>query len=453
MSVDLTVQRQVEPAWPRLGYSWYVVSLLTAVYALAILDRVSLALLIQPLQHAFKINDMQFGLLQGMAFSIVYSLLGFPYGLLADRSNRVSILFAGLTIWSLATIAGGFAHSFGQLFAARMLVGVGEAALVPVATSLIADYFAPAARPKAFGVFVSGSSFGSGIALALGGLFLYWAGSLITGFPHLFGAMAPWQIVLLLCGAPGLFLATLLLFTVREPARHGLAASATAISFQPILGLLAGRPAAFGCLLGGVVLNLVCVYAIIGWFPALFIRVHHWSAPQAGWMLGAVGLPISLFAALNSGWVMAWLTNRGHRDAPMLAATATALSFVVFGGGACILRSDAAAIAAYALMTFFVNWNLSAVYSGISQITPNELRGQVTAILNIASGLVALTAGNFVVGFLSDSVFTEPDGISPSLAVTFACCGLASAAVLLSGRGAFRKAALQFEKRATGFAS
>ena len=446
MTPPSAAQLPPELAWPRTFYAWYVVCLLTAIYALAILDRVSLALLIQPLQQAFKINDMQFGLLQGMAFSIVYSLLGLPYGLLADRSNRARILVGGLTIWSLATIGCGFAHSFGQLFAARMLVGVGEAALVPVATSLIADYFPPAMRPKAFGVFVSGSSFGGGIALALGGLFLYWAGSLITGLPNVFGAMAPWQIVLLLCGSPGLILAMTALFTLREPVRHGLAAPATKVSLRPILALLAGKPAAFGSLLGGVVLNLVCVYAIIGWFPALFIRVHHWSAPQAGWILGAVGLPISLFAALNSGWVMAWLTKRGHRDAPMLAATATSLSFVVFGGVACIMRSDAAAIAAYASMTFFVNWNLSAVYSGISQITPNELRGQVTAVLNIASGLVALTAGNFLVGFLSDTVFTQPDGISPSLALTFAGCGLASAAVLLSGRRAFREAAFQFEK-------
>jgi MFS family permease len=446
MTSPSAAQPPPEPAWPRIFYAWYVVCLLTAIYALAILDRVSLALLIQPLQQAFKINDMQFGLLQGMAFSIVYSLLGLPYGLLADRSNRARILVGGLTIWSLATIGCGFAHSFGQLFAARMLVGVGEAALVPVATSLIADYFPPAIRPKAFGVFVSGSSFGGGIALALGGLFLYLAGSLITGLPNVFGAMAPWQIVLLLCGTPGLILAATALLTVREPMRHGLAAPATRPSFRPVLALLAGKPAAFGSLLGGVVLNLVCVYAIIGWFPALFIRLHHWSAPQAGWILGAVGLPISLFAAMNSGWVMAWLTKRGHSDAPMLAATATSLSFVVFGGGACIIRSDAAAIAAYALMTFFVNWNLSAVYSGISQITPNELRGQVTAVLNIASGLVALTAGNFLVGFLSDTVFTQPDGISPSLALTFAGCGLASAAVLLSGRRAFREAAFQFEK-------
>ena len=436
----------VAPGWPRLGYAWYVVSLLTAVYALAILDRVSLALLIQPLQRAFKINDMQFGLLQGMAFSIVYSLLGLPYGLLADRSNRVRILFGGLTMWSLATIGCGFAHSFGELFVARIMVGVGEAALVPVATSLIADYFAPDMRPKAFGVFVSGSAFGTGIAFSLGGSFLYLASRMITGLPNLFGAMVPWQIVLLLCGAPGLILAAAVLFTVQEPARQGLAAP-TATSFRPIIALLAGQRAAFGSLLGGVVLNLVCVYAVIGWFPALFIRVHGWSAPEAGWMLGAVGLPISLFAAFNSGWVMTWLTRKGHRDAPMLAATGSALSFVVFGGGACLARSSAAAIVAYALMALFVNWNLAAVYSGLSQITPNALRGQVTAVLNIASGLVALTAGNFLVGFLSDTVFTQRDGISFSLAVVFIGCGLAAAMVLLGGRRAFREAAMQLEQK------
>jgi MFS family permease len=423
-------------AWPPPRYAWYVVGLLTAIYAIAILDRVSLALLIQPLQAAFKINDMQFGLLQGMAFSIVYSLLGLPFGLLADRSNRVWILAAGLGLWSVAEIGCGFAHSFAQLFAARMLVGVGEAALVPLATSLIADYFAPDRRPRAFGVFVSGSAFGSCAALAMSGLFIVWAHRLIAALPGLFGAMAPWQVVLLQCGVPGLVLAAATLVSIREPLRHGRVADTPRAGFRPILALLRREPLAFG------------VYAIIGWFPVLFIRVHGWTAPHAGWMLGAVALPISLCSAFSSGWVIAWVTRRGHRDAPMLTATVSSLSFLVFGGMTCMARSDSVAILGYALMTVFVNWTLSSVYSGIALITPNELRGQMTAVLNIASGVLALAAGNFIVGFLSDTVFTRPDGIATALAVVFIGCGSAAMALLLSGRPAFRRAAMQMENGA-----
>lgn len=427
-------------AWPARRYAWYVVACLTLAYALAILDRVSISLLITPLQAALKINDTQFGLLQGMAFSICYSVLGLPLGMLCDRSHRVTVLVGGLTLWSLATIGCALASTFPQLFVARMLVGVGEAALVPVATSLIADYFTPLARPKAYGVFVTGSSLGTGAAFALSGLFLSWADRLIATVPF-FRGLAAWQAVFVLCGAPGIVLAAIVALSVREPLRHGVVSAARGFSLRPILALFRARPRAFGALMIGTVLNLVCVYAIVGWFPALFIRAHGWTPAQTGYALGAVGVPISTFAAINSGWVIAWLTRRGHIDAPLIAATVCGLSMVVFGTLGCLAPSGAIALACYAVNALFVNWNISAVYSGISLIAPNEMRGQVMALHTICSGLIALTAGNFIVGFLSDTIFNQPGGIKYALGFVFFAFGLAAAVVLASGRKAFREAA------------
>ncbi len=385
MTVVVQMTAPAASAWPPRGYAWYIVACLTLAYALAILDRVSIGLLITPLQTALKINDTQFGLLQGMAFSICYSVLGLPLGMLCDRSHRVSVLIGGLVLWSLATIGCSFATTFNGLFVARMLVGVGEAALVPVATSLIADYFTPLARPKAYGVFVTGSSLGTAAAFALSGLFLSWADRLIATLP-LFHGMAPWQVVFVLCGAPGLVLAAVILLSVREPRRRGVGSVAQGISLRPIIALFRTRPLAFGALMIGTVLNLVCVYAIIGWFPALFIRAHGWNPAQTGYALGAVGMPISIFAAVNSGWVIAWLTRRGHRDAPSIAAMVCGVSMAVFGTLGCLAPSGAVALACYGVNALFVNWNISSVYSGISLITPNELRGQVMALHTICSG-------------------------------------------------------------------
>jgi len=430
-----------DAVWPRRSYAWYVVALLTLAYALAILDRVSIGLLITPLQATFKIDDTQFGLLQGMAFSICYSVLGLPLGMLCDRSRRVFVLTGGLALWSLATIGCSFATTFHGLFFARMLVGIGEAALVPVATSLIADYFAPPVRPKAYGVFVTGSSLGTAAAFALSGLFLSWADRLIATV-HFFHAMAPWQIVFILCGAPGIVLAGLVLVSVREPRRHGVVSVMQGFSLRPIILLFRARPMAFGALMIGTVLNLVCVYAIVGWFPALFIRAHGWSAAETGYLLGAVGMPISIFAAVNSGWVIAWLSRRGYSDAPIIAAIVCGLSMAVFGTLGCIVRPGALALVFYGLNALFVNWNISSVYSGLSLITPNELRGQVMALHNICSGLIALTAGNFIVGYLSDTFFSQPSGISYALGIVFFVFGLAAVFVLAIGRKAFRDAAL-----------
>ncbi len=420
-----------------------MLSLLTLAYALAILDRVSIALLIEPLQKSLAIDDTQFGLLQGMAFSMVYSVLGLPLGMLSDRWRRVPLLVAGLTLWSLATIGCSLAGTFHELFVARMLVGVGEAALVPVATSLIADYFAPGLRPKAYGLFVTGSSLGTAGAMALGGMFLDWADGLIAGLPVLFGGMQGWQVVFILCGMPGIALALLLLLTAREPARQGGAPVTEPISLRPILRLFARRPGAFALFMLGSVLNLVCVYAIVGWFPALFIRVHGWGAAETGKILGMYGFPVSIFAAVNSGWVIAWLARRGHSDAPVLCAMGCAASMAVFGTLACLAPSGGLALTGYLLNALFLNWNTSAVYSGFAQITPNALRAQVMALQTIASGLIALTAGNFIVGFLSDTVFTGRSGIAWSLGSVFFGCGLGAFLVLMAARRSFRAVAAE----------
>lgn len=433
-----------EPAathpWPRRGYAWYVLALLTIAYALAILDRVSIALLIVPLEQSLHITDTQFGLLQGFAFSVVYSVLGLPLGLLVDRRKRVPVLVIGLALWSLATMACSLARSFPELFVARMLVGIGEAALTPVATSLIADFFPPSTRPKAYGIFVTGSTFGTAAALVLGGLFLHWADTLILGVPALFGDMEPWQIVFLLCGAPGVILALLMSLTLREPTRQGGGATTEPLSLRPLFHLFKERRRALGLFMLGSVLNLVCVYAIVGWFPALFIRAHGWTAAYTGQMLGLSSLPISIFAAVNSGWVIAWLAKRGHVDAPVLVAIGCALSMVVFGTGASIAPTAGMAMVFYLLNSLFVNWNTSATYTGLAQVTPNSMRAQVMALQTIASALVALSAGNFIVGFLSDKVFTAPDGISWSLGTVFFGCGLAAALILMACRPAFRAA-------------
>lgn len=111
--MNQTAQR---PPLPAARVAWYAVILLTLAYALAILDRVSISLLIVPLQKALAIHDTQFGLLQGMAFSIVYSLLGLPLGMAVDRRRRVPILVLGLALWSLATVGCSLAQSFPNCF-------------------------------------------------------------------------------------------------------------------------------------------------------------------------------------------------------------------------------------------------------------------------------------------------------------------------------------------------
>jgi len=431
-----------EPRWPRLSYAWYVATLLTVAYAIAILDRASIALLIQPLQASLHISDTQFGYLQGLAFSLIYSFLGLPVGMISDRHHRVRILIVGLVLWSLSTMACGLAGSFAELFVARMMVGVGEAVLVPVATSLIADYFPPSVRPKAYGLFVAGSAAGTGAAFVLSGVFLASAAYLTANMAGLFGGMEHWQIVFVLCGAPGVALALLIALTMREPPRRERQGDeAGRFSLAEVGALLRRRPVAFAGLIGGAVINLTCVYAIIGWFPALFIRVHGWSAQDTGWTLGLVMLPISLVAALSSGWVIAALKQRGLDAAPLWIMIASALSMAIFCTAASLAPTGRMAMVFYILNTCFTNWTMTGFYAALVQITPGHLRGQMVAVQSIANALVAMTAGNAAVGYMSQYIFTAHDGLRWSLGILFFTCGSGSAILLLWSRRAFRAAA------------
>ena len=108
-------------------------------------DRQVLSLLVDPLRRDLGITDTQVSLLLGTAFAVIYGFAGIPFGLLADRTSRRNLIFFGVIVWSAGTLACGYSHTFGQLFAARIVVGLGESVLSPAAISLISDYFPPRA--------------------------------------------------------------------------------------------------------------------------------------------------------------------------------------------------------------------------------------------------------------------------------------------------------------------
>src|SRR6478736_3379071 len=129
--------------WANPVYAWFVVLVLTLAYTCSFIDRQILTLLIEPIRRDLHVSDTQVSLLGGLAFSILYTTLGIPIARIADQTHRRNLMAAGLAFWSLMTAACGLARSFWGLFAARVGVGVGEAALSPAAFSLLADYFPP----------------------------------------------------------------------------------------------------------------------------------------------------------------------------------------------------------------------------------------------------------------------------------------------------------------------
>jgi len=410
-------------------------------YAFSIVDRTGLGLLVQPIEAELHISDSQMGLLQGLAFAVFYSLLGLPLGFLADRFNRRAVISGGIVVWSLATIACGLSSGFSGLFLSRLGVGAGEATLNPAGASMIADYFPPKERSKAYGVYAVGTSIGSGMAFLLVAGAIGWANHLRIALPHLFGALSAWKIVFLLLGAPGLLVGAVFALTVKEPIRRELPAPTSGGGLAPLARQLSKAKLAYFGVIAGTVLNFTAIYALVAWFPTYLIREHAMSAVEIGRLLGSFGVPCGIVSCLGSGWIAAWLDKRGRADAAVLVALGGVVLFTLAGVAATLAPTALQAVVLYCILSLSTNCAAVSSLTALNRITPNTLRGQVVAIFALASGLIAVSIGPLSVGLLSDHVFGAAHGVGKALAVVFVTTGVLGFAVFAWARPAYRKLA------------
>ena len=210
------------------GVAAWAAALLFLTNLVGYLDRSILTLLVAPVKTSLHLSDGEMGLMLGAGFVLTFSLAGLFIGRLTDRLNRRNVLIVCVAIWSVSAAACGLARTGGELFLGRMGVGVGEAAVYPIAVSVISDYFAPNRRGKPYGVFTMGVYAGGGLSLILTGAALPWATHLSSVLAAQGVRLEPWRLVMLLMLAPGA-LCCALLTTLKEPARASDAPAAGAI--------------------------------------------------------------------------------------------------------------------------------------------------------------------------------------------------------------------------------
>jgi MFS family permease len=441
VTVSTPIPSTAEQTWPSRPYAWYVVAVLMLAYAFSIVDRTGLGLLVQPIEAELHISDSQMGLLQGLAFAVFYSLLGLPLGLLADRFNRRAVISGGIVVWSLATVACGLSSGFSGLFLSRLGVGAGEATLNPSGASMIADYFPPKERSKAYGVYAVGTSIGSGMAFLLVAGAIGWANHLRIAIPHVFGGLSAWKIVFLLLGAPGLLVGAVFALTVKEPVRRELPAPTSGGALAPLARQLSKAKVAYFGVIAGTVLNFTAIYALVAWFPTYLIREHAMSAVEIGRLLGTFGVPCGIVSCLGSGWIAAWLDKRGRADAAVLVALGGVVLFTVAGVAAALAPTALLAVILYCVLSLSTNCAAVSSLTALNRITPNTLRGQVVAIFSLSAGLIAVSIGPLSVGLLSDHVFGAAHGVGKALVVVFVITGVLGFAAFAWARPSYRKLA------------
>jgi MFS family permease len=425
-SVDLSASRP-EPigSWPSRGRAVWMMIVFFLAAILSYTDRLIFGLLVDPVKADLHISDTQVSLLQGIAFALVYSFAGLPLGRIADAHSRRLVIVTGVVLWSVATCACGFVHSFAALFVARIFVGVGEAALAPAAVSMITDSFPPGQRATAIGVFLAGMAIGGGAAMVIGGGLLEVAHhGAFKSFPIL-GMLAPWRSVLVLLGLLGALIVILLL-TVSEPQRHMRAAGSASVDLAHV-----GREFAR---LSGLLVPLYLAVALVSagdfslqnWVPTLLSRRFAMSPGNVGESLGGIGIVAGIVGSLLGGVVSdAVVRRRGERGRILVAWVAT--SAALAGGAVCLAHS------AHLVLGMFGWWLvLSAIgetigITAIQDIVPNEMRGLGVALVSFCNMLLGLGLGTTATALCTDYLYRSPEAVGWSISTVAIPAGVLSA--------------------------
>jgi MFS family permease len=426
-------------AWPDPRQAWYATFVLMIAYTLSYVDRQILSMLVDPIKADLGISDTQIGLLQGFAFAVFYTLVGIPMGRLADRGDRRRIIAWGIFFWSLATALCGLAKTYWQLFLARVGVGVGEAALGPAAYSMLADYFPPERRSRALGVYSMGVYLGIGLAAIIGGAVV---GALSARPPlqvPLLGELAAWQATFLIVGLPGLAVA-IWAATLREPDRRVTASDTqVVVPLSQALAFLRANSRFFGAHFLGFSMLTLAFNAVVFWMAPYLMRVHGLTPAQFGTTLGVILAAGGALGVLTGGAFADLLRRRGVSSAELWPGVVSAVAITPLGIATAQAGNSDTALLVFAGFMFFSSFAFAAAAAALQIVTPNRLRGQVSALYLFFVNLAGIGAGSFLTGWVNDAIFADPNRVGDSMAWIVGIAGPLAALLLLSGVPGYRR--------------
>ncbi len=379
------------------GRARYALALLLAVYIFNFIDRQILSILLEDIKREIDLSDTQLGLLGGIAFALFYTFAGIPIARWADFGSRRLIITIGLTTWSLMTAITGRASSFAGLIAARIGVGIGEAAGSPPSHSLITDYFPVSQRARALSIYSAGIYIGGALGTLIGG----WVG-------QYFG----WRVAFLVVGLPGVALAVLVATTLPEPrvdgrneggarAARAVVAPTTGSSPGEVIRYMLARRSFIQMSLAAALHSFVG-YGVAFFNAAFFMRIHGMTKPEVSSFLFFVGL-IGAVGVYGGGWLVDRLRDRDVRWAVWVPGISTLLGAPIAG---CIYLLGDPYVAMVLLFPAAV---LGAMYLGptfamTQSIAKPHMRALASAVLLFIINLIGLGLGPSATGALSDAL-------------------------------------------------
>lgn len=399
---------------PGLASAWWMVAVLFSLYVFSWVDRLIISMLVTPIKQHLLLSDVQVSMVTSTSFAIFYAVFGLPLGWAADRFSRRWIIFLGVLLWAVATTACGFAQSYEQLLVARIFVGVGEAALLPSAYSLIADGFPPHMLTRATSTFQMAGKVGSATAFGLGGVAIAFATSYAGVHIPLHGPAHPWQLVMMMVGAPGVILAALL-FTFPEPTRKRAPTSASA-GQGVIRPFVRQNWRLLALMLVGASCLAICGYSMTNWVPVYIERRFGWTPAQYGPALSIMNIVSALSLVVN-GWIVDCLFQRGMRDAHLRFYSWLILGCLPILGYMFFATTPYIFLACYCIAQFITVPFMVYISSIMALIAPGVVRGRLLAFFLFVFTILGLGAGPTIVASLTEYLFRDEAMLGYSLAI------------------------------------
>jgi MFS family permease len=415
MTDQTAAQTEIRPAGPGLsdGYKAYALLMLVVVYTSNFIDRQIIGIVAGHLKTDLGISNLQIGLLAGLSFAVLYSLLGVPIARLAERYNRVTIIAVSLALWSAFTAACGLATNFTQLFLMRVGVGIGEAGCSPASQSLLSDYYSPKKRATALSIYTLGIPFGT--------LF----GALLAGnIAETYG----WRMAFFLVGLPGIVLAIILKLTLKEPPRGTWDAAALQAGPTPSLWrvckTLFGKPS-FRHMAAGATLSSFAGYGVAS-FGVLFLASGPFNigGAEAATAYGVVGGLAAAVGIFLGGVVTDYIGKHSTRAYPLVPGIgflmAAPLYYLAFQ------QPTLLGIAAWIIAPLILQYlYLGPTFAVTHNLVEPRMRASATALLFLPINLIGLGFGPPFVGWLAD-VMTNRAFATHSLGDFKAACAAAA---------------------------
>jgi predicted MFS family arabinose efflux permease len=400
------------------SYRYYVLALLTLTYFFSIVDRNIFSILSEDIKAELDLTDTQLGLLMGFAFAVFYSLAGIPVARLADRTSRKGVIAGSIAIWSVATGFCGLATGFVSMFAARSVVGVGEAGAAPPAHAIITDLFPRKQLTRALSIFLLGATLGSVGGQVLGGIL---------------GQMFGWRATFWIVALPGVVLGLIIMWTVREPPRgrydRGYDAKRPIDSVGSTLAVLMRNRAYVGAILSQI-FSSATAYGLLFWIAPLLIRNFDLEKDEVGLMVGGAILLGGLPGLLLGGQLTDYLISRNYKWVVRVPATAllvAAPTFVL----ALFCDTPTATVILFGLGFFFFNLAFAPPYTIVqTQVEPHQ-RALASAVSLVVITIFGMGAMLPFVGWLSDTFASTYGDRSINLSLAIGCVFLIVAAASL----------------------